>query len=400
LTSLIEEDYALQDRRTKQENKVAILVECSSCHYKNPEKNTKCKKCGAELKPKIYWIDYYFEGRRIREKVGPWRRLALEALAKRKVEIAENKFLDKRKEPPKIKFKDFAKEYDKWCQINNKGYAKKKTYINHLAEVFGDKYLSEITTWVIEKYKIERKKQNRKSTNTPIKHSTVNRELATLKHMFSKAIEWGFIKENPAKPVKLFKENNRRLRFLSEEEINKLLSACHGYLKDIVIVALNTGMRRGEIFNLKWQDIDFELKLIHVADSKNNESRDIPMNETLYKTLKALKDKAEPGQQYVFINPRTSKPYDDVKTSFKSALKRAAIENFTFHDLRHTFASHLVMNGVDLMTVKELLGHKDIKMTMRYSHLSPDHKRVAVKRLDRLFDHIAQAQIIHPQTHP
>ncbi|MCD6256016.1 MAG: site-specific integrase, partial [Deltaproteobacteria bacterium] len=86
--------------------------------------------------------------------------------------------------------------------------------------------------------------------------------------------------------------------------------------------------------------------------------------------------------EYVFVNPKTGRPYDDLKRSFKTALKRAGIEDFTFHDLRHTFASHLVMNGVDLMTVKELLGHKDIKMTMRYSHLSPDHKRVAVKRIE------------------
>ena len=88
------------------------------------------------------------------------------------------------------------------------------------------------------------------------------------------------------------------------------------------------------------------------------------------------------GSTSVFINPKTNKPYDNVKRSFKTALKRAGIEDFTFHNLRHTFASHLVMSGVDLMTVKELLGHKDIKMTMRYSHLSPDHKRMAVKRIE------------------
>jgi len=159
------------------------------------------------------------------------------------------------------------------------------------------------------------------------------------------------------------------------------LSNCSGYLRDIVLVALNTGMRKGEIFNLKWQDVDLDLRMIHVSDSKNYEARDIPMNDILYKTLKALREKAEEGQEYVFVNPKTGRPYD-LKRSFKTALKRAGIEDFTFHDLRHTFASHLVMNGVDLMTVKELLGHKDIKMTMRYSHLSPDHKRVAVKRIE------------------
>jgi len=144
-------------------------------------------------------------------------------------------------------------------------------------------------------------------------------------------------------------------------------------------------MRKGEIFNLKWQDVNFNLRLVHVSDSKNNEARDIPINDVLYETLKALKDKAEEGQDYIFVNPKTNKPYDNVKKSFKTALKKAGIEDFTFHDLRHTFASHLVMSGVDLMTVKELLGHKDIKMTMRYSHLSPDHKRMAVKRMEVVF---------------
>ncbi len=144
-------------------------------------------------------------------------------------------------------------------------------------------------------------------------------------------------------------------------------------------------MRKGEIFNLKWQDVNFDLKLIHVSDSKNSEARDIPLNDTCYETLKALREKAEEGQDYIFVNPKTGKPYDDIKRSFKTALKKAEIEDFTFHDLRHTFASHLVMNGVDLMTVKELLGHKEIKMTMRYSHLSPDHKKIAVKRIETVF---------------
>ena len=367
---------------------MAILIECPNCRYRNSEGKERCLKCGLDLKKakKIYWIEFYTKDRkRKRERIGPWRKLAIEALAKRRVEVAENKFLDKKEEPPKIKFSAFAKEYDKWCQINNKGYEKKKTYIKHLVNVFGDKYLDEITTWLIEKYKIERRKENRKSTNRPIKVGTVNRELATLKHMFSKAIEWGFLKENPAKPVKLFKENNRRLRFLNEDEVNRLLSNCNGYLKDIVLVALNTGMRKGEIFNLKWQDVNFNLRLVHVSDSKNNEARDIPINDVLYETLKALKDKAEEGQDYIFVNPKTNKPYDNVKKSFKTGLKKAGIEDFTFHDLRHTFASHLVMSGVDLMTVKELLGHKDIKMTMRYSHLSPDHKRMAVKRMEVVF---------------
>lgn len=376
---------------------MAILIECPNCRYRNSEDKEKCVKCGLNLKKakKVYWIEFYTKDRkRKRERIGPWRKLAIEALAKRRVEVAENKFLDKKEEPPKIKFSEFAKEYLKWCEANNKWAYRKKIILNTLNSTFGNKLLCEITTWDIEKYKVSRRKEKRKSNGKPIKVASVNRELAVLKHLFTKAIEWNFLKSNPAKPVKLFKENNRRLRFLNEGEVNSLLSNCNGYLKDIVLLALNTGMRKGEIFHLKWQDINFELRLIHVSDSKNNEARDIPINNVLYETLKALKDKAEEGQDYIFINPKTNKPYDNVKKSFKTALKKGTIEDFTFHDLRHTFASHLVMSGVDLMTVKELLGHKDIKMTMRYSHLSPDHKRMAVKRIETVFNANKEKRII------
>jgi len=187
-----------------------------------------------------------------------------------------------------------------------------------LIPYFGDKYLHEITTWFIEKYRHERRTENHKSPDKSIKPATLNREIALLKHMFTKAIEWGFLKENPAKSIKLLKENNRRLRFLSEDEINRLLTSCSGYLRDIVLLALNTGMRKGEIFNLKWQDVDLDLRMIHVSDSKNYEARDIPINDILYETLKALREKSGEGQEYVFVNPKTGRPYDDLKRSFKS----------------------------------------------------------------------------------
>lgn len=368
---------------------MAILIECPDCKYRNSENALLCRRCSLDLKKardKTYWIEFYdANGKRHRQRIGPWRKIALEVLAKRKAEIAENKFLDKAKEPPKMLFKDFAAQYLKWCEANNRWAYRKKVIIKALNSVFGDKLLFEITTWDIEKYKLARRKENRKSNGKPIKVASVNRELAVLKHLFTKAIEWEFLKENPAKPVKLFKENNKRLRFLSEEEIDRLLSVCNNYLKDIILVALNTGMRKGEVFNLKWQNIDFHLKLLHVSDSKNYEGRDIPINDVLYNILKALKNKIEPHEDYVFMNPKTAKPYNDIRESFKIALRQAGIIDFTFHDLRHTFASHLVMNGVDLMTVKELLGHKNISMTIRYSHLSPDHKRIAVRKIEEVF---------------
>jgi len=134
-------------------------------------------------------------------------------------------------------------------------------------------------------------------------------------------------------------------------------------------------MRKSEIFNLKWNDIDFRNRIIYVLETENNEVRKIPMNEIIFRTL--LKVRKNPNSAYVFCK-KNGDPYKDIRDGFKAALKRAGIKNFRFHDLRHTFASHLVMAGIDLKTVQELLEHKTFEMTLRHSHLSPDHKRRAL----------------------
>lgn len=188
------------------------------------------------------------------------------------------------------------------------------------------------------------------------------------------------LQSNPAKNVRFFKENNCRLRYLEKEEINKVIQASPLRLKPIIIVALNTGMRRGEIFKLKWRDIDFQRDIIYLFDTKNGDKREIPMNDLVKKTLIGVRK--HPDGPYVFCK-KDGTPYTNIKKSFLAALKKCGIINFRFHDLRHTFASQLVMSGIDLNTVRELMGHRDIKMTLRYAHLSPDHKRKAVEILGR-----------------
>lgn len=235
---------------------------------------------------------------------------------------------------------------------------------------------------MIEKYKAERLAE--------VSPATVNRELANLKNMYTKAIEWGYVKSNPVKKVKFLKEPPGRLRYLKAEEVDALLKACADHLRPIVITALNTGMRRGELFNLKWTDVDLKNRKITVVNTKNNESRVIPINQTLYKELIEISDESK--GEYVFPD-RKGHPFKDIKKSFSTALKRAKIEDFRFHDLRHTFGSHLVMQGVDLRTVQQVMGHKDIKMTMRYSHLSPEYVQEAMERLDKawtLYGHQSQ----------
>jgi integrase len=180
---------------------------------------------------------------------------------------------------------------------------------------------------------------------------------------------------------KLLEENNRRLRFLTREECQALISQCRGVTRDITVTALNSGMRKGEILGLKWDNVDLKHGFILLDKTKNGDRREIPIKDTLRSVLQGITRRLD--VPYVFCDPVSGSPCQDVRASFASACKRAGITDFHFHDLRHTFASHLVMAGIDITTVRELLGHKTLTMTLRYAHLAPSHKVSAVDILDR-----------------
>lgn len=320
-----------------------------------------------------YYIDYYVDGRRKREKISRNRKLAENVLAKRKVEIAEGKYLDARKKKKRWQFEEFADEYYKYHCVHMK--SRKKTHEVHLRVLrayFKDKYLDEISVMDVEKFKTKRIKE--------VFPATVNRALSCLKSLFNKAIAWEkYDGANPVCKVKMLKENNKRLRYLEKEEIERLLAVCDSSLKPVAVVALNTGMRLGEILNLKWQDIDFKMRIIYLLKTKSGDKREIPMNRLVEEALNSIRK--HPTSDYVFYH-KDGSPRKTVRKSFSTAMKRANIMNFRFHDLRHTFASHLVMAGIDLNTVRELLGHADLTMTLRYAHLSQDHKKKAVGVLE------------------
>jgi len=247
---------------------------------------------------------------------------------------------------------------------------------------FGSKLLSEINPLSIEKYKKARKEEGAEP-------ATINRELGCLRHMFNMAIAWGKAQNYPfgfgKNKVKFLKELKEKDRILTEEEEARLLevvrlTAKSQHLEPIIITALNTGMRKGKILNLKWSNVDFKNGVIIVEGTKNGEIRKVPMNQKLTATLESGK-KTSKGD-YVFSE--NGEPYGDVKTGWWTALKKAGIENFRFHNLRHTFGSRLGMKGTDIKTIAELMGHKDIKMTQRYSHPTPEHKRKAVEMLDEV----------------
>jgi integrase len=331
----------------------------------------------------IWWIRYAgIDGRIIRESSRSNKfKAADDLLLQRRSEIKEGN-------QPEIRritnhtFKELAEEYEKWAE-RQRSFKSKQGFIGQLNEVFGNLPLRRFNSMLIEQFQTERMQRGNKP-------ATVNRLVATVKHMFTKAVEWDMVEEQTLKRIrkaKLLEENNRRLRYLSKEECQALINACNDHLRPIVITALNTGMRKGEILNLKWDNVDLKHGFILLDQTKNGERREVPINLTLKETFTELfqgtKDRPRRiDVPYVFYDPPTGKPYRDVKRSFNTALKKTKITDFHFHDLRHCFASLLVMAGQDLTTVKELLGHKTLTMTLRYAHLAPSHKVKALQVLD------------------
>lgn len=321
---------------------------------------------------RIWYIDYSLNNQRVRKSVGTSKKMAELALKEAELQIAKGEFLgviiDR-----KMTIDALSNEYLKFSQANKrpKVYQRDRTLIKHLLKQFSGHEIKTISAHDLEEYKSIR--------ITAVSPATVNREVTCIKHMFNKAVEWQYLKHNPLLSVKRFKEPPGRLRYLVTTEIDLLLNECAKHLRPIVIMALNTGMRKGEILDLKWADLNMDNRVITIKRTKNNEIRTIPMNNLLYSTLNHLCNGCTNGQPVFTYD---GKPLQDIRRSFETACRNAGIEDFRFHDLRHTFASRLVMVGVNIRTVQELMGHKDIRMTMRYSHLSDSHLKNAVKKLE------------------
>ncbi len=285
-----------------------------------------------------------------------------------------------------IFFETYANEYLTFSKSNKakNSFERDKTSMRNLLNSFSDVSLPRITPHQIEQYKIKRLER--------VSPVTVNIELRCLSHMLNKAVEWGYIKESPFKGVKLLTYEKKPPRFLTKEEVEKLLKAASPWLKPILVFMLNTGVRESERTRVRFQDIDFTNKRVLIRSSKAKGYRAIPMNAEVEKTLQWLQEnyispyshktskRKDTQKEYVFCNEDGS-PVLKIKKAFKNACEKAGLKNVTPHALRHTFASHLVMSGVDLNTVQRLLGHTNISTTMIYSHLTEDHLARSVERL-------------------
>ena len=290
------------------------------------------------------------------------------------------------------------------------GQARAGNLKTHFIDPWKDKPLTDVNEWLVANW---RKNQLKRG----LTHSGVNRPISSLKAMMNRAVEWGVIEVNPLANIKSLREDpSAVVRYLDESEEEKLRKALDDrqseqreerkrynkwrderhlkqfpeldgeytdYLKPMVLLALNTGMRRGEIFDLQANDIDFKLNQITVRGqtSKSGKTRYIPLTDEGQSVLTTWCNRTG-SRKLVFPSPVTGGRFDNINKAWRNLMEQAGIENFRFHDLRHSFASKLVMRGADLYVVKELLGHASIETTQRYAHLAPEHKARAVELLN------------------
>ena len=251
----------------------------------------------------------------------------------------------------------------------------------------GDVLLSDLTPSLISEQRdlLSEKVTNRK---TIISNARVNRYMATLSTTITTAVkEWEWMEDNPLRKVSKLKEPRGRVRYLSTEDRERLLKACREShntdLYNAVILAMSTGGRRAEIWGLCWKCVDLQNGFVTFEETKNDEPRSVPLTGHALELMMERSKVPRIDTDLVFPSRVDRQKHFDFRRPFQMALKTAQIEDFRWHDLRHCAASYLVMAGVDMRTVAEILGHKTLQMTQRYTHLSPEHLKDAVAKMNR-----------------
>lgn len=362
----------------------------------------KSEKRRHEGRPDVCFdITYKKNGKLIREKVG-WlsegysAAIASHIRGERLRTIRHNEELPHEKTPAPL-FKEVAKQYLEWAEANKSrnGISDKSRYEKWLKDRFDEKRTDEITALDLEDMKTA-------MARAGMAPKTIAHTLGLVRSMYNRAADWGLYSgENPVRKVKKPTIDNKRTRFLTFEEAEALLQALRQdnrrkknpgeakdtKLHDIALISLHTGARAGEIFSIRGSDVDFENGLITLYDTKNGETRHAYMTEAVREILKRrMPDKPS---VYVFTD-RNGDKIKEVSNAFEKVVKRLKFnegitdprQKISFHSLRHTFASWLALQGETIQTIADLLGHKSIQMTMRYAHLSPDHKKRAVLALE------------------
>ncbi|HJQ24353.1 MAG TPA: site-specific integrase [Blastocatellia bacterium] len=323
-----------------------------------------------------WYFDITIRGQRYRgvipEARTKWQ--AKQAEARILDEIWEGKYGDGLS---RVRFSDFANEvYLAWAETNKRSAKSDRLYLKSLVRFFGNMMLGAISQIDVERYKRDRLACP-VWKGRPRRPASVNRELSCLSKILRLACENGYIATTPR--IKMLRENNQRIRYLSadeESQLMRVLEIKHTNLRPLVILALNTGMRLGEITSLAWKQVDFQRGLIYLTNTKTGKDRAVPMNEDCRAVFDAVRGAGGAGER-IFNN------LPDVSSAFWKLCRQAKIEDLRFHDLRHTFATRLADAGVDGFTIAALLGHSTIQMTARYTHPTKDRLRRAVEVLTR-----------------
>ena len=355
----------------------------------------KAKERNLKLIDGKWYADYTFAGKRHREFAGYTLAQARNTLVKMKAELLDVARGFKKPAAEDVTFEAFADIFlETHSKQSKRSWKSDERSLENLKRAFKGETLRSIGPEKVERYRAARKVEASKNSKlgAPISASTANRELACLKTLFSKAVEWGRIEVNPAARVKKLKEPPGRETILTEDQARRLVAAAGLEFRPVVIVALGTGMRRGEILALRWTDLDLVRGIVTVANSKSGRSRKIPMSGTVASALGGIPHRGE----FVFWNPETKTQIKDVKTAWAAACARAkknpddekdpGIVGVRFHDCRHTALTWMLQSGADIVSVSKIAGHASIVMTQRYCHASPELQRLAVNKVGEILE--------------
>ena len=341
-----------------------------------------------------WYMDINIDGRRVRKIIqgARTRTEALSALTAVQADVFRGAYKIKEVGTNRF-FEDMASEYLE-VKAEKRSLKRDRISFKNILPAFQHKALRQISSAEIEAYKAKRLRDG-------VAGATVNRELSLLKHLFNIAIKKNYLDKNPVKDVAFCRETSWRHKYvLSGEEIRRLIEASAPHLRPILIVAFGTGLRKGDILNLRWANIDFGSHAISVTMQKTEDLIEIPMLPIVEDTLRGMKVAAETGSNdgtpaslYVFVSIRPSRRKKeftkivDVKTAFRAALRRAGLadKGYRFHDIRRTFASTLANAGIALPKVQRLLGHRSITTTERYLNVKLEEKRQAVMVLNSIW---------------
>ncbi len=327
----------------------------------------------------VWWTCIRHDGRKIQKSLETTdRKLAKAIEAKIRTEIIEGKYYEKPIGSKKT-FKDLMEKLmlehaTKQARNTQVSY---NTSLNHLRPFFGETCLAAITPKMVVRYQVQR-------WNERVKPASINLELAMLSMAFTLAVKsWEWVEVNPVIKVKKLKVDNERDRWLSRDEERRLFENSPEWLRDLISFALHTGLRQEELLCLEWSRVDLFRKTILISDTKSRKPKMLPLNKIALDVIcKRSKVKCIKND-YVFFDAKGNKiTAIHLRRAFNLVTEKVGIDNFRWHDLRHTFATRLAQRGVDLYKISKLLGHRDIKMTQRYAHHCPDSLRDGVEILE------------------